>query len=368
MIERLRQRLRRPVTDQWLLALPVDGSAWRWLHWRDGHVLEEGTWPPEPGLKALPSALLLPATACSLFEVTAPPGIRPGEWPLLLEDRLMQPLAEVQVACLGRFGAHLRLLVVERARLEAWLQQAGSLGLSLASGWSEYQLLPEVADGQALVWSRPGYRCIVQRDDLGQLLWCAWPDRLPGCPLNLSSGLRKSGEHRLQQPLARVPGILPTLPGRQRLAINPGVMRLAGVCALLALVWLGTLFFQIRAEGAAAREALTQRLGGAISQARAEAQLRQRQRNLQDDAVRLQQLAVLEAALAEWLQEKPEARLEVLAFDGRYWTLTLSNAGASLSEAQRWQALATQLGMQAHFEARAGEVTARFDLDAGGDA
>lgn len=368
MIERLRQRLRRPVTDRWLLVLPADDSAWRWLHWCDGRAHEEGQWPPAAELMALPCALLLPATVCSLFEVTAPPGIRPSEWPLLLEDRLLQPLEAVQVACLGRFAGRLRLLAVERARLENWQRQVAEHGLSLCGCWSEYQLLPEVAAGQSLAWQRPGYRCIVQRDEQGLPRWFAWPDSLPGCPLNASSVPYEPSETRLEQPLARLPGILPTRPGRQGLTVSPGTMRLAGLCAVLALAWLGASLIQTRAEGAAAREALTARLGSATSLARVEAQLRQRQRNLQDQAFRQQQLATLEAALAGWLQESPEARLESLAFDGRHWTLTLSNPGPALSEAQRWQTLAMQLGMQAQLEMRAGEVTARFDLDAGGDA
>lgn len=368
MIERLRQHLRRPVADQWLLALPVDGGAWRWLHWDDGHVRAEGVWPPSPGLMALPCALLLPATACSQFEVTAPPGIRPSEWPLLLEDRLMQPLAEVQVVCLGRFAGRLRLLAIERARLVAWQQQAGELGLSLAACWSEYQLLPEVAVGLPLVWSRPGYRCIMQRDEQGLPHWFAWPDRLPGCPSSASGELHEACERRLQQPLACLPGILLNRPSRQRLILSSGTKPLAALCGVLAMLWLGTLFIQTRAEGAVAREALVQQLGGGASLLRVEAQLRRRQRNLQDEAFRQQQLAALETALASWLQENPEARLEALAFDGRHWTLTLSNASPALSEVQRWQALAAQLGIQMQLEARTGEVTARFDLDAGGDA
>jgi general secretion pathway protein L len=367
MIERLRQRLRRPMADQWLLLSPADGNAWRWQHWCDGGVHQAGDWPAPAELQALPCALLLPATACSQFEVMAPPGIRPSEWPLLLEDRLLQPLAEVQVACLGRFAGRLRLLAVERTRLETWQQRAAELGLKLSGCWSEYQLLPEVGNGQALAWLRPGYRCIVQRDDDGQPSWFTWPDTLADSPLSASCERYEPSRTPLQQPLARLPGIIPTRSSRPRLSVSPGTMGLLALCVVLALVWLGTLFIQTRAEGTAAREWLAARLGNAVSLARVEAQLRQRQRNLQDDAFRQQQLASLEAALASWLEENPEARLQSLAFDGRYWTLTLRNPGPHLNDAQRWQTLATQLGIGARLEERAGQVSLRFDLDAGGD-
>ncbi|EJT85002.1 general secretion pathway protein L [Pseudomonas putida S11] len=57
-------------------------------------------------------ALILPAEACSYFRVPAPPGLKREEWPLLLEDRLLQAVDEVTCACLAREPGHLRLLVV----------------------------------------------------------------------------------------------------------------------------------------------------------------------------------------------------------------------------------------------------------------
>lgn len=87
-------------------------------------------------------ALILPAEACSYFRVPAPPGLKREEWPLLLEDRLLQAVDEVTCACLAREPGHLRLLVVARQQLEDWRGQCAEWGLQVARCWAELQLLP----------------------------------------------------------------------------------------------------------------------------------------------------------------------------------------------------------------------------------
>ncbi|MFP3449895.1 type II secretion system protein GspL, partial [Pseudomonas sp. SIMBA_067] len=73
-------------------------------------------------------ALIVPAEHCSHFQLPAPPGLRREEWPLLLEDRLLQSADEVVCGCLGREAGQVRLLTVARQHLEGWRGQCVEWG------------------------------------------------------------------------------------------------------------------------------------------------------------------------------------------------------------------------------------------------
>ncbi|TLX64141.1 hypothetical protein DN820_07430 [Stutzerimonas nosocomialis] len=369
MIEALRRHLARPAADDWLLLRPSDAGPWRWLHWRAGQLLAEGDWPPARHDETLRRALLVPATACSQFEVAAPPGVRPSEWPLLLEDRLLQPPEAVQVTCVGRHAGRLRLLVVERSRLTAWQQAAAEHGMRIERCWSEYQLLPDIAPGQTLVWPRDGYRCVAGLDEAGLPYWFAWPDPLgPWTSADGAQELPRQAPGGPGQPLASLADLTPGHRARRPSASSRGLRRLAALCAVCALAWGLAQLGQTYREGEQGRVRLAERLGGVTTPPQAEARLRRLQRDDQAAAFRQQQLAALGSAVDALLAAAPGVQLEALGFDGRHWTLTLSGADGSLSDGRRWDALGEALGMTATLEQDGTQLTARFDLDTGGDS
>ena len=81
---------RRAPARSWLLLRP--GVIWDWLLVENGVAQREGQGEPPANLDAK-VALIIPGERCSQFELAAPPGLKRDEWPLLLEDHLLQLLA-----------------------------------------------------------------------------------------------------------------------------------------------------------------------------------------------------------------------------------------------------------------------------------
>lgn len=142
---------RRAPAQPWLLLRP--GEVWEWLLVSQGRPLRQGHGEPPAGLGAR-VALIVPGEHCSHFQLPAPPGLKREEWPLLLEDRLLQGDDDVLCACIWRHAGQLRLLVVARDRLSEWRGQCAAWGLAVECCWAEFQLLPDCAAEAAWHWRR----------------------------------------------------------------------------------------------------------------------------------------------------------------------------------------------------------------------
>lgn len=364
MIDRLRLRL-RPAGVSWLLVRPLDAQPWRWQHWQAGDVMAEGDWPPPAALQTLRCALIVPVDAVSYFEIAAPPGVRPSEWPMLLEDRLLQPPETVLVGCVGRRSKTLRLVALDRERLARWQRNASALGLHIERYWSEFQLAPEAKPGDALRWSSSGFTCLVQADEQGAQKWLAVPDGLAagaladvlpaGRDVMLGSGVALDALPSLVQ-VKR----LPRATGRSR-----GTLQLAGVCVALSLGWAVLAAAQSWQEGALVRTTLNERLGTSTLQ-QAESRLRNIQRDEQQRLFRQQQIATLGKAADGWLTEHPQWGLESLGFDGRHWEIKLSGSGEAMENVERWDSLAREVGGTASLARDGGTLIVQIDLEGGG--
>lgn len=364
MIERLRLRL-RPAAASWLLVRPRDAQPWRWQHWQAGTLVAEGDWPPPAALQMLRCALIVPVDAVSYFETVAPPGVRPNEWPMLLEDRLLQPPETVLVGCVGRRNKTLRLVALDPARLARWQHDAGALGLHIERYWSEFQLVPEAKSGDALRWSASGFNCVIQADEQGEQNWLAVPDELAAGVLGdlLPTGRRvEPGSDVMFEGL---PSLV-----RARRASRPagrwrGTFRLAGVCVALSLGWAVLAAAQGWQEGVQVRTILSEQLGASTLQ-QAESRLRSLQRDEQQRLFRLQQTAALGNAVDSWLAEHSEWTLESLGFDGRHWEIKLNGHGEALENVARWDALAAEVSGTATLTRDGSTLIARIDLEGGG--
>lgn len=364
MIRRLRDRL-RPAAANWLLVRPDDARAWRWQHWQAGTLAAEGDWPPPAALQALHCALVVPVDAVSYFETAAPPGVRPDEWPMLLEDRLLQSPETVRVGCIGRRGKTLQLVALDRARLARWQRDATALGVHVERFWSEFQLVPEAKAGEAQQWTAPPFTCLVRADEQGGQKWLAVPEELAEAVLG----------DALQTGRAVIPGsgvVLDGLPSLQPTSRAPrsaarwrGTVRLAGACAALSFGWAvlaGAMSWQ---EGSLVRASLSERLGTSTLQ-QAESRLRTIQRDDQQRLFRQQQVRALGQAVDAWLVEHPEWALESLGFDGRYWEIKLNGYAEAPESTSRWDRLASEVGGTASLTQSSGTLIARVDLEGGG--
>jgi len=200
---------RRMPAQAWLLVRP--GTVWHWALVQDGILQSQGQGEP-PANPQAHVALVLPAEACSHFRVPAPPGLKREEWPLLLEDRLLQAPHEVACACLAREPGYLRLLVVARQQLDDWRGQCAEWGLQTVRCWAELQLLPSPEPGCAWQWQRtPGLSFYKGLAEDGQEHWLAWPDALGGVPQPPWAGLHKTSLNgnwpTVFAPLATLPGL-----------------------------------------------------------------------------------------------------------------------------------------------------------------
>lgn len=372
MIKALRRAGRRSASEDWLLVRPDETGPWHWQRWQAGAVSDQGDWPPPAGWHTLRCAFIVPADAASYFEITAPPGVRPAEWPLLLEDRLLQPPEAVRVGCAGRRGKLLRLVALERTRLANWQQQAVAMGLHVERYWSEFQLCPEVEPGEALEWHVSGYVCRVEADEQGAQRWLALPDAFAGTlGAQVFDG---AGPVRLLNSPGHGCALdkLPTLieARRPRRVSTAGGWhqhrRLAAVCLGLALAWASLMAGKTWQEGSHVQAALAAQLGGASTLQQAERRLRRAQRDEQQWLFRQQQVAALGQTVSGWLAEHPGWALQALGFDGRHWHVTVSGHGDALVDSERWEALGREIGGIVTLTHENGSLTARVDLEGDG--
>lgn len=363
-----RWRKQRRENRQWLLVRPPvePEQPWQWCWLPTGR---QGDWPPPREALLAGVALVIPASHCSHFQVPAPPGLKRHEWPQLLEDVLQQPAELVHLSCLGRVAGHLELLVVERAPVQAWLDQCEVLGVVPGPVWSELQLLPSPVSGEVVHWHRPGLDCLMQNGLHGERRWLVWPHLLGDFP----NGWLPTREWQGSWPeewaaLGKLPSLLEGLrPTRNKVArtalFSPLQRRLMVACGGFALCWgalvLGQFWQQI-AGWKAQVETLT---GPVNSPQQATRQLARIQGEHADWQVRQQQLLALEQSIDQWLASQPEWGISGSHFDGRSWRLVLNGSTAEPG-LSHWQAIAQQAGVQVGVEPATRNVglTVSFDF------
>ncbi|NIF29613.1 type II secretion system protein GspL [Pantoea sp. Tr-811] len=350
---------RRAAARPWLLLRP--GQPWDWLLLEAGCPPRAGQGRPPENLQAR-VALILPGEACSLFQVAAPPGLKREEWPLLLEDRLLQPADEVICACLSREARQLRLLAVARGHVEPWLAQLAEWGLQAERCWAEFQLLAMPEPGMACAWQRTEQATLRRGlDAQGQEHWLYWPHALGDVPQQPWAGLREVAQRGAwPSPLAPLDP-LPSLfdRPRQRLALpvlSQQQQRLAVACLVLACAWGGLWLHQQWRQVHAWRAQVLAVTGEQAGPRQAAQALKRLRAGEQQRLLRERQLEALQARLQAWLGEHPGWHLQAVRFDGQRWHLRLSGDGA----APPWGEMASTVG--ASVQEQAGQVV--FDLGA----
>ncbi|MFV3287873.1 type II secretion system protein GspL [Pseudomonas sp. NY11955] len=334
---------RRAPARPWLLLRP--GSVWHWALVEGGSVQCEGQGEPPANLQAR-IALILPAEACSHFRVPAPPGLKREEWPLLLEDRLLQATDEVACACLAREPGHLRLLVVARQQLEDWRGQCAAWGLQVERCWGELQLLPLPEAGYTWQWQHgPDMALYKGLTDDGQEHWLAWPNALGDLPPQPWSVLQKvplsgSWPSRLA-PLDTVPGLFEHIRRRRSLPVaSRQQQRLLAACLVLAAVWGGLWLSQQWRQAQLWRSQVIAVTGEQASPRHAVQALKRLRESELQQQLRTRQLGDLQDRLQAWLHDNPGWRLQAVRFDGQRWHLRLQGEGT----APPWQEMATSAG------------------------
>ncbi|QXI37495.1 GspL/Epsl periplasmic domain-containing protein [Pseudomonas xantholysinigenes] len=353
-----REWWRRAARQPWLLVRP--GEAWGWLLVEHGLPVREGTGAPPTGLDAR-VALVVPGEHCSHFQLTAPPGLKREEWPLLLEDRLAQACDEVVCAGLGRQAGELRFWVVSQQALARWREQCAQWGLLVERCWAEFQLLPELGQGEAWQWQRGEMDLFQGRDPTGRTRWLAWPRQATFRPA--LTGLQGS-LHRVQgrwpETLANfenLPGLFETRRARASIRLSLAQRRLMAACLLLAATWGSVWGIQQWRQAQLYREQVVAVTGVQASPGQAAQALRRLRGAQQEHQVRLQRLDGLQAQLQDWLSEHPGWQLRAVRFDGQRWHLELEGDG----EAPPWQAMAAAQGAQVTVDMTSRQAS--FDLE-----
>ena len=368
MFEKLRAR--RHDARSWLLVRPgsLASDPWQWCHVPEG---QSGDWPPPAALLQDTVALVVPAASCSHFLVPAPPGLKRHEWPMLLEDLLQQPAAQVQVHCLSRVDGQLELLVIERERISGWLADCEALGMAPACLWTEMQLLPHQPPGQMLRWTRRDDSCCKRGGNAGAQHWLTWPHLLGELPETWREPTEEMTGAWPDQwaPLGRVQNLLAADASRRvKTQRRPALFsrtqrRLTGLCALLAFTWAAVAavqFWQQVPVWKAQVEAVTGPVGSAQQAARPLARLQAQQTDWRS---RQQQVAELERAVSDWLAGQQGWGVSGNYFDGRSWRLVL-NGDLPAPPLTHWQAMGKAVGATASVEpdTKPSLLTINFDL------
>lgn len=341
------KRRNRAPAQPWLLLRP--GEVWAWLLVERGLAVREGQGEPPAGIAAR-VALIVPGEHCSHFQVPAPPGLKREEWPLLVEDRLLQPADAVVCACIGRQGGQLRLLVVAEALLNSWRAQCADWGFTVERCWAEFQLLPE----GAWQWRRAAMQ--LYKD---QAHWLAWPQALGAPPAVWQVGERASCEGpwpEVLAPLEALPGLFEVRRARQPVRLEPLQRRLLVACLILAVAWSGVWCGQQWRQAQAYRQQVLAVTGPQATPRQAAQALRRLGDEQREAQVRLRQLDGLQEQVHSWLSNHPGWQLRAVYYDGQRWQLELMGTG----DTAPWQAMATAMGVQVRVEDDARRVV--FEL------
>ncbi|WP_122317023.1 type II secretion system protein GspL [Pseudomonas cichorii] len=363
---------RRRAARHWLLLRPALNAAQAW-QWRRVPGNEHGDWPPPAHFLQNTLALIIPSAQCSHFQVPAPPGLKPHEWPQLLEEQLQQPAEELQVSCLSRVAGHLQLMVVERALVQRWLAECEERGIAPDYLWAEMQLLPAQAVGQTLCWSRAEGRCLLRGAENGVQQWLVWPEILGDVP---DDWRHPSNDMTGPWPeqwaaLARLPNLLPrsgqrrSRPRRRTLPFSKTQLGLAGISAVLALCWGALMLVQFWQQVPVWKAQVEAVTGPVATAQQATRQLSRLQAEQTDWRSRQQQIVELEQAVALWLDSQQSWGVSGTYFDGRTLRLVL-NGSTPAPALEHWQSMARAVGAKVSVEAdpKTALLTLNFNLDA----
>lgn len=363
-------RARRHDARSWLLVRPgsLASDPWQWCR---VPANQSGDWPPPASFLQDTIALVVPAAWGSHFLVPAPPGLKRHEWPMLLEDLLQQPAAQVQVHCLSRVGGQLELLVTERERISGWLADCEALGIAPTCLWTEMQLLPDQPPGQMLRWTRRDDSCCKRGGEGGAQHWLTWPHLLGELPESWREPTEEMTGTWPDQwaPLGRVQNLLAADASRRvKTQRRPALLSrthrgLTGLCALLAISWAAVAavqFWQQVPVWKTQVEAVTGPVGNVQQAARSLARLQAQQTDWRS---RQQQVAELESAVSAWLAGQQGWGVSGNYFDGRSWRLVL-NGNLPAPPLAHWQAMGKAVGATASVEpdTKPSLLTVNFDL------
>ncbi|WP_313201405.1 GspL/Epsl periplasmic domain-containing protein [Pseudomonas sp.] len=350
---------RRAAARPWLLLRP--GEVWDWLLVEAGGAHRQGQGKPPADLQAR-VALIVPGEGCSLFQSAAPPGLKRDEWPMLLEDRLLQSPDEILCACLSRQAGYLSLVAVERQLLEPWREQCAEWGLQVESCWAEFQLLPTPEPGSAWQWQRTPEMVLCKGREEGEPEhWLAWPTALGELPRQPWSGLSRRVMSGTWPSALALLDNLPSLLDHPRQPCSlPGVsrqqLRLLAACLVLACAWGGLWLTQQWRQVQTWRAQVMAVTGDQASPPHAAQALRGLRESQLQQQLRERQLEDLQARLQAWLRQHPAWRLQAVRFDGQRWHLRLDGDGA----APPWAEMARAVGAAVQVQDR--QVV--FDLGA----
>lgn len=333
---------RRHAARPWLLLRPGQGTApWHWLLVEAGEPRRAGEGRP-PAPEHAQVALIVPGAACSHFQVPAPPGLKREEWPLLLEDRLLQGPDQVHCACLERQAGHLRLVCVDREVLAAWQATCSEWGLQVERCWTEFQLLPLPEPGHAWHWRQEdGEDLLRGRGEDGREHWLAWPTVLGDERPAPWAGWRHEPVHgRWPSRLAaldRLPDLFGRGRARRPLKLPRTHARLAIACLVLAGLWASLWLGQQWRQAQLYRSQVLAVTGEQATPGQAAQALKRLREAEHERELRLRKLESLQVQLQDWLRQHPGWRLHAVRFDGQRWHLGLSGEG----QGPPWQAMAS---------------------------
>ena len=363
--ERWRRRTARP----WLLLRPgTHGETWQWARVEQGRVQASGVAMP-PAIPGARVALVLPGASCSHFQVAAPPGLKRHEWPLLLEDRLLQGAQQVTCGCLAREPGAMRLVCVEQALLDGWLAQCAEWQLDVQRCWAQFQLLPVPSSGSAWCWRQnERLSLFVGSDSEARQHWLAWPVELQtATPGGIWAELETQPvEGEWPEVCAALDG-MPSLferrrPLRQSRQLGPGFWRLPAVCLALAVLWAGLWCSQQWRQQGMYQAQVEDVVGPVASLREATQRVKQQRLGADERQLRLRQLEHLQSELDGWLRANGSWQLSGAEFDGQRWTLQLQ--GHETIDESPWQAMASALGVAVQVTQGSDQVKLTFDLGA----
>ncbi|WP_027906557.1 GspL/Epsl periplasmic domain-containing protein [Pseudomonas sp. Rh2] len=339
MLEWRRRTANRPR----LLLRP--GIVWDWMLIDTRGATTEGVGKP-PVQEDVQVVLIIPAQHCSQFQVAAPPRLKREEWPMLLEDRLLEHPEDVVCARLCAPPGQLQLLVVARQALAGWREQCAEWGLQAEHCWAEFQLMPMPEPGAAWQWRRSsGLTLFKGMTAEANELWLAWPDGLGELPEHPWSSLRRQFmEGPWPTPLASLAQLPRVFEQRGGACKLPGVSRqqrgLLVACLLLACTWGGVCLTQQWHQAQVWRAEVAAVAGEHASPRQAAQALKRLREGQVQQQLRLRQLDELQARLQGWLREHPQWRLQAVRFDGQRWHLRLEGDGV----APPWREMAETAG------------------------
>lgn len=342
---------RRPSPKAWLLLHPGADDTWRWLLVERGAALREGHGQP-PMFPDARVALVVPGDACSHFQLAAPPGLKRDEWPMLLEDRLLQGPEEALCACIGRPTGQLRLVTVDRVSLAQWQEQCTRWGLQVTRCWAAFQLLPE---GQGWHWRQGSLDLLKASTEDGRERWLAWPHALGAVPADWADLDLQAFQGDWPPVLADLDR-LPSLqePRRVRPNLPRLPLRLAVACLALASLWGGLWLAQQWRQAEMYRQQVLALTGPQATPRQAAQALKQLREADTEHALRLRRLEDLQGQLQAWLQQHPGWRVQAVRFDGQRWHVQLQGEGL----APPWREMADAVGVPVEV----GSAVVAFDL------